>query len=201
MMKACILSTLLASAAAFSPAAQPAKASTTALSAMSDYRGSINLLGKETVFDPLKLSESYEPMLPFFREAELRHGRTAMIACVGMIVQDIVRLPGDAFSFETVPKSVDAAFSMPDQMNQIFLFVGLWEFVVAFPAIAAMNKGERAPGDYGMAAFLESGNNPPTAARVASMEDSELLNGRLAMIAFMGMFHQSLIFDKSAPFI
>jgi len=147
-MKTCLLASLLTTAAAFTPSSprSTTSSSSTAVDAMADMRGSVDFLGKELKYDPLKLSETYEPLLPFFREAELRHGRTAMLACVGMIVQDFVRLPGDAFSFETVPHSATAAFSMPAQMNQIYLFIGLWEFVVAFPGIAAMNKGERAPG-------------------------------------------------------
>jgi hypothetical protein len=55
--------------------------------------------------------------------------------------------------------------------------------------------------DYGQAAWLAKTKNPPTAEKIAYLEDSELLNGRLAMIGFMGMFHQSVIFDKGFPFI
>ena len=71
MMKSTILASLIASAAAFSPASQPARANT-AMAAMSDMPGSIDLRGKEFVFDPLGLAETYEPFLPFFREAEIR---------------------------------------------------------------------------------------------------------------------------------
>lgn len=72
MMKTAILASLVASAAAFAPAASQGRAST-AQAAMSDMPGSINFKGDKMVFDPLKLSETYEPFLPFFREAELRY--------------------------------------------------------------------------------------------------------------------------------
>lgn len=71
MMKSTILASLIASAAAFAPASQQQRAETS-LSALSDMPGSINFAAKPFVFDPLNLAETYEPFLPFFREAELR---------------------------------------------------------------------------------------------------------------------------------
>ena len=120
-----VLASLLASAAAFAPVAQQSKSSS--LSAMADMRGSIDFMRKEFKFDPLKLSETYAPLVPFFRDAEIRHCRTAMLAVVGLIAQDFVRLDGSAYSFETVPSNIEAPFLMPDQMIQIYLWVGLWE--------------------------------------------------------------------------
>ena len=70
MMKSTILASLIASAAAFAPASQTR--ASTAMNAMSDMPGSIDFKTGEFVFDPLKLSETYEPFLPFFREAELK---------------------------------------------------------------------------------------------------------------------------------
>lgn len=145
-MKLLALTSLLASAAAFTPAALKKQSSALSGMSMSDLPGSIDFMRKPFTFDPLNLSETYEPLLPYMRDAEIRNGRTAMLACVGMIVQDFVRLPGDAYSFETVPSNIDAPFQMPDQMLQIYLWVGLWEIVVAAPAIAAMKDGERDPG-------------------------------------------------------
>jgi Chlorophyll A-B binding protein len=60
------------------------------MAAMDSMLGLINWRRTEFKFDPLKLSETYEPLLPWFRESELRHGRTAMLAVVGFIVQDFV---------------------------------------------------------------------------------------------------------------
>ena len=71
MMKSTILASLIASAAAFAPASQQRAA--TSLSAISDMPGSVDFRGKEFVFDPLNLADTYEPFLPFFREAELRY--------------------------------------------------------------------------------------------------------------------------------
>lgn len=72
------------------------------------YVGGQDFKGSEWKWDPLNLSETYEPLVPFFREAELRHGRTAMLAVVGFIATDFVRLPGEAYSFESIPTTVGA---------------------------------------------------------------------------------------------
>uniref|UniRef100_A0A7S3L6D2 Uncharacterized protein n=1 Tax=Amphora coffeiformis TaxID=265554 RepID=A0A7S3L6D2_9STRA len=201
-MKSCILASLIASAAAFAPAQQ--SRTTSAVSAtMSEMPGSINFFRKEFKFDPLNLADTYEPLLPYMRDAELRNGRTAMLAVVGLIAQDFVRLPGDVYSFENVPHAVDAPAILgngPESpMFQLYLWIGLWEVTVAAPAIYAMSKGERDPGDYGMAAYLEK--KPMAADKVSYLVDSELLNGRLAMIAFMGMHSQSVITGHGFPFL
>jgi len=53
--------------------------------------------------------------------------------------------------------------------------------------------------DYGMAAYIEKKGMP--ADKVSYLVDSELLNGRLAMIAFMGMHSQSAISGHGFPFL
>eukprot|EP00442_Polarella_glacialis_P048668 CAMPEP_0115076598 /NCGR_PEP_ID=MMETSP0227-20121206/16527_1 /TAXON_ID=89957 /ORGANISM="Polarella glacialis, Strain CCMP 1383" /LENGTH=172 /DNA_ID=CAMNT_0002463779 /DNA_START=79 /DNA_END=593 /DNA_ORIENTATION=+ len=45
-------------------------------------------------FDPLGLSVKCEKYLPYFREAELKHGRIAMLAWIGLVAPEFVRLPG-----------------------------------------------------------------------------------------------------------
>jgi hypothetical protein len=91
MMKTCILASLVASAAAFCPAASQGRVST-AQAAMADMPGSIDFKGGKFVFDPLKLSETYEPFLPFFREAELRYvSLGAFVACVCMCCGDFAK--------------------------------------------------------------------------------------------------------------
>ena len=46
-------------------------------------------------FDPLQLSTKSPEWVPFFREAELKHGRVAMLATLGWVFADFVKLPGD----------------------------------------------------------------------------------------------------------
>ena len=145
-----ILASLIASAAAF--ASQQQQPTSTSLSVtMEEMPGSINFFRKEFKFDPLGLAETYQPFLPFFRDAELRHCRTAMLAVVGFIVQDFVRLPGDTYSFENVPNAIDAhdklwEMGIASPMAQLLIWIGLWELIVAAPAAVAAQNGEREPG-------------------------------------------------------
>lgn len=146
-MKTAVLASLIASAAAFAPA-QQSRSATAVSAAMDSMPGSIDLRGKEFKFDPLKLSETYEPFLPWFRECELRHGRTAMLAVVGFIATDFVRLPGEMYSFESIPKTVDAHDTLMAKgpMGQLILWIGLWDLIVTAPAAVAASQGERTPG-------------------------------------------------------
>ncbi len=53
-------------------------------------------------FDPLKLSEKSPDWVPFFREAEVKHCRLAMLATVGWIFADFVQLPGDVHAVSSL---------------------------------------------------------------------------------------------------
>jgi Chlorophyll A-B binding protein len=106
-------------------------------------------LRPHTVFlSQLKLAETYEPLLPWFRESELRHGRTAMLAVLGFITTDFIRIPGEAYSFEAIPKTVDAHNILIEKgpMVQLLFWVGLFDLVITCPACVATMKGEREPG-------------------------------------------------------
>jgi hypothetical protein len=96
----------------------------------------------------LNLSETYSPFVPFFREAELRHGRTAMLAVMGYIAADVVRIPGEMYSFAAVPHAVDAhdALLKTGPMYQLLLFIGLFDLLITAPAIGATSAGEREAG-------------------------------------------------------
>lgn len=74
-----------------------------------------------------------------------------MLAVVGFIVQDFVRIPGDAYSFANVPTSAAAhdtlmAMGAQSPMGQLILWIGLWDLIVTGPAAYAASKGEREPG-------------------------------------------------------
>ena len=154
-MKVLVLALAASTAAAFAPASTGSTTSTgsaTQLDAMSmdNMRGSINFFRKEFKFDPLKLSETYQPLLPYMRDAEIHNARTAMLAVPGLIVPEYYRLPGDAYSFENVPRVMDApeklGFGVESPMFQLIFWIGMWEVCVAGPAAFAAHKGERAPG-------------------------------------------------------
>jgi len=165
---------------------------------MDDYVGSVNFFRKEFKFDPFGLSETYEPFLPWFRECEIRHGRTAMIAVVGFIATDFFRLPGEMYSFEAIPKTIDAhdALLKSGPMYQLALWIGLFDIVITAPAAAATMAGEREPGDFGQTIFA------PTDPEVMKFKkESELMNGRLAMCAVGGIATQSIITGHGFPYV
>jgi hypothetical protein len=84
--------------------------------------------------------------VPFLREAELRNGRTAMLAVLGWITADFVRIPGEAYSFEAVPHVYQAHDALPQSMIQIFAWIAAFDIIFTAPAITALYKGEREPG-------------------------------------------------------
>mmetsp|Transcript_7322 Transcript_7322/g.15039 ORF Transcript_7322/g.15039 Transcript_7322/m.15039 type:complete len:137 (-) Transcript_7322:102-512(-) len=135
-------------------------------------------------------------MVPYYREAELKHGRMAMLATVGFIAPEYIRVPGAAYEGLT---SLDAHNSLISggPMQQLLLFLGLFETIIGIPALKATMAGERPPGDFqfGMA-FA-----PKDAAKFKQKQISELKNGRLAMLAFGGMVTQSTLTGHGFPFL
>jgi hypothetical protein len=146
----------------------------------------------------LNLSETYSPFVPFFRESELRHGRTAMLAVVGYAVADLVRIPGELYSFAAVPHAVDAhdALLKSGPMYQLLLWIGLFDLLITAPAIGATSAGERDAGDFGWTKF-----GPSDKAAFDKKREAELLNGRLAMIAVGGIATQTVLTGHGFPYV
>ncbi len=71
-----------------------------------------------------------------------------MLAVVGFIATDFVRIPGEMYSFESIPKTVDAHNFLIEKgpMVQLLMWVGLFDLLITAPACAATMKGEREPG-------------------------------------------------------
>jgi hypothetical protein len=71
-----------------------------------------------------------------------------MLAVVGYIVADTVRIPGEMYSFAAVPHAVDAhnALLTTGPMIQLFGYIALFDMIFTAPAIGAMNDGDREAG-------------------------------------------------------
>lgn len=71
-----------------------------------------------------------------------------MLAVMGFIATDFIRLPGEMYSFEAIPKTIDAhdALLKSGPMYQLLLWIGLFDIIVTGPACTALEKGEREPG-------------------------------------------------------
>jgi len=148
-------------------------------------------------WDPAGFAERAPEWVPWFREAELKHGRAAMLATVGMVVPEFVRMPGDQFSFENVPYVINAHDMLPDSMSQIFLWISLLE-ACTFAALANMNNWDRMPGDF---SFDPLGIYPQSEENQKEMQLAELKNGRLAMIAIGGMVAGAMVTGEHFPYL
>ena len=201
MKSVAILTALAGSAAAFAPASVSKSSTSLAGSVFDEYVGAVDFRGKEMKFDPLKLSETYEPFQGWFRECELRHGRTAMIAVLGFIATDFARIPGDMYSFAAIPNTIDAhdALLKTGPMYQLALWIGLFDLLVTAPSVMAMGNGDREAGDYGLTWFGPDEEKEKEA--FDKKREGELLNGRLAMIAVGGIATQSILTGHGYPYV
>lgn len=100
-------------------------------------------------WDPLGLSKGIdENRFRQYRTAELKHGRVAMAAVTGYVVQESARFPGYIapgidLKFSDVPNGVAALSTVPLLgWVQIVLFVGWLEYTVC------KQDPDRAPGMY-----------------------------------------------------
>jgi len=117
-----------------------------------------------------------------YRSIELKHGRIAMLATMGYITPEIIKLPGDLdpskeLHFADIPNGLAAISKVPAAgWGQILLYMSYCE--VSQGAGADIEKG--APGDFGWLTGFYSDTR----------RNAELANGRLAMMAFVGMVTQ-----------
>merc|ERR1712014_326411 len=125
------------------------------------------------------------------RVTEIKHGRVSMIACLGYITPEYVKFPGycspsSNLTFQDIPNGLAALSKVPGAG---------WLQMIAF--VGAMEKGflqhdpARAPGDFANAGALGVPNGKITSqgeARTRKLS-AELANGRLAMMAIIGMFY------------
>jgi len=148
-------------------------------------------------FDPVGFSK-YTEFVPYFREAELKHGRIAMLAWVGLVVPDFVRIPGERYSFEACPITIEAHDKLNGAVGanfQILFWVTIVELCCA-KKVFEWNSVEVA-GDYGLGTqFLPKDEEGQRKKRLA-----ELKNGRLAMVAFGGSITQAVITQHPFPWL
>jgi len=144
--------------------------------------------------------------LYWMREAELKHGRVAMMAWFGWLATDgafgfPLRFPGELYSVESIPNAYNAHNILVDQGSMTFMLVaaGVIEFCTG-AALVQVSKGEndREAGDYGLdpLSFLKDKSED----EVNRMKLRELLNGRLAMLAFSGVCTQAALGEASQSF-
>jgi hypothetical protein len=165
--------------------------------------GQVDPLG---FWDPAGLSAGLdEGRILFYREAELKHGRVAMLASLGFLV-------GENFH-PLFGGDIDVPSAIAFQATPLELF---WPAVLAalaipeFPAIETFKNpidpngvyvdrrtfaisADRVPGDLG---FDPLGLKPKDEEEFLAMQNKELNNGRLAMIAILGFVEQELVSNQ-----
>jgi len=144
--------------------------------------------------------------LYWMREAEVKHGRVAMLAWFGWLATDgafgiTLRFPGDIYSLDNIPNAYNAHNILVEQgsMGFLLLFVAFIEFCSS-AALVQVSKGEldREAGDFSLdpLQFLKD----KSAEDVKRMKTRELLNGRLAMLAFGAISTQSALGEATQNF-
>merc|ERR1712151_1285950 len=126
------------------------------------------------------------------RNTEIKHGRVAMWASVGYIVPEYFKWPG------LVSPSQGVAFAdVPNGLAALSKVLGAgWVQIIAFCGSMEKNvfvyDSSRGPGDFDSAGALgipgAKGIDDPE-KRKRSL-NAEIANGRLAMMAIIGMFYQ-----------
>lgn len=219
MLKATILTSLLASASAFAPSQFNGRTSTVIRSdaaAVEEVDAGPTYIASESLpfleyppnlkgyvgdvgFDPFRFSD-FVPV-DFLREAELKHGRMCQLAVVGFGAVDM------GFKIYPFPEayegltSVTAHDALVEQgaMSQLFLWIGLAE-IIGTVAVTQMLAGSgRQPGDFGLdpAGFLKGKSQE----EIDDMKLKEITHCRLAMMAFSGMVTQAVLTQGPFPYV
>jgi len=190
-MKIATILALLGSAAAFAPV-QQTKLSSTSLSAWKDETV-VGIVPPTGFFDPLGFAtgKSDEVMM-YYREAELKNGRVAMAACLGWYLNAGGVHP--AFDGKLSDDPLEAARQLP--------FVGWLQFILGCGAVEWLTEkikerpGYQAGDILGASYWVDNSDEG-----WVMYQNKELTNGRLAMLAFLGIVTQDVLFGNYGDMI
>ena len=157
-------------------------------------------------FDPFNFAGNDSKKLYTMREAEVKHGRIAMLASVGWFVSELLdkriahifHLPAVLGHGDKVPSLLNGGLEL---ISPVYWFTVLG--VAGVLEVWSMSK-EANPlaGDYGFDPF---GFYPSDNAEQERMQLAEIKNGRLAMMAITGFAYQELFTNSgvihSIPFL
>merc|ERR1712056_104920 len=139
-------------------------------------------------WDPLGLSSDGDAeVFKRRRETEVKHGRVSMLATMGYITPELTgKLPGflspsAGLAFKDIPNGLGAISKVP---------AAGWLQIVAYCAFCELSQDQSAgtpaaKGDFGWKLLTASDAEAKTKKLAA-----EIANGRLAMMAIIGMFFQ-----------
>jgi len=152
-------------------------------------------------FDPLGISTTIIELggdMKYVREAELMHGRQAMLATVGFVFPATFgKLPVD-WAADVSTNPIAAQYQIPPViLAQLLASMAIAEGLRA----QIIYKSQNEPGDHG---FDPMGFIPKfcdTPEKMALMKLKELKHGRIAMIAITGFWFQLMLFGEVYPIL
>ena len=120
-----------------------------------------------------------------------------MLATLGFVFTEFVKLPGDVHAVNSVLAHNAAVNS--GSAFQVLTAIAAIEFISCIALKEMFDGSGRAPGDFsfdplGLSAKLDQKNKDIMALK-------EIENGRLAMVAFSGIVTQAVITQHGFPYI
>jgi len=208
MMKAITLASAVAAATAFvQPTGFAGKQMATVKSTSALKMADVNTLvggrpfGPDSLFDPAGLAEKAESDIELkrYQEAELKHGRVAMLAVLGYLIQEsfhpLFALGSDIGPALTHFQLIESR--VPWFWEATVFVIGLFEannirrgWKPQDAQFVSELKDDYIVGDLG---FDPLGLQPDDAEEFETIRTKELNNGRLAMIAIFGLWAQQLV--------
>lgn len=185
MFRFAILLASLFSVAAFVPTARVASHSALKMG-VDDLIGAPVSAEAGGFFDPLGLSvDADDEKLFWYRSAELKHGRVAMVACLGVWIQGLWTIPGFTSSNKNAFTAIkEVYYNNPSALIQIGLSIAAVEVLTASLEYQGLDR----PGDF---KWDPLNIRPKDEALVDDLQTKELKNGRLAMLGIAGMYTQA----------
>lgn len=134
-------------------------------------------------FDPLNLGNT-DAKLDRYTQVEIKHGRVAMLATVGYIMPEIFCFPG----CESFTHGLGALETLPFEG-----WIQLAGLLGAHEVLVKPRAGGMGPNDFGLGTELLDGIDDAELERRMTVERN---NGRLAMVAIMGLMVQDGMFGE-----
>lgn len=136
-------------------------------------------------FDPLGFSENKD--MAYLREAELKHGRWAMVGSLAVPAMEQMTHRAGIFEFSALPVNTQLCFLTAVAAYEFQFMLNGWKnpYTNSFEL-----QDNYQPGDAGFRL------QDLTDEASATLMDKELNNGRLAMIGFLGIMAQELVTQK-----
>merc|ERR1712048_1145977 len=143
-------------------------------------------------FDPAGFAKARDGDIAVYRRAELKHGRVCMLASLGIFVSEKFHPFFDKWGDGAFVSASASHFSAT--AGEVF-WPAFWIMTGGHELTTAIAEYEgKEYADYG---FDPLSLKPSDPAAFKELQDKELNNGRLAMLAAAGMMAQEMVTGKS----